>query len=219
MVALALYGKSLTVAEATIALLDAGFGDEAFAMTRTLIDIFFTLRYIANKESDERAVKYYRFASKWVEGWDTVAKDYWPQMRQPLSARTQRYASQYRNPHSWSGKTAKEMACEPDTAEFFPNTQTPATHDFAYRVAYRWTSHYVHPTIIALQNHLVQAGRDKFVVRDGRHMREHHMAVFNVASYLFNTMVCFHRCMGDEQPARVATWGMALMKHLARRHE
>jgi Family of unknown function (DUF5677) len=46
MVALALYSKCITVAEATIALLAAGFSDEAFGMTRTLVDIYITLRYI-----------------------------------------------------------------------------------------------------------------------------------------------------------------------------
>src|SRR5262245_45303724 len=35
LVALALYSKCLTVAEATLTLLDGGFGDEAFGMTPT----------------------------------------------------------------------------------------------------------------------------------------------------------------------------------------
>jgi len=68
MVALALYSKCITVAEAALTLLDAGFGDEAFGMTRTLIDIFFTLRYIANQDTDARAKLYYEFVSKDVEG-------------------------------------------------------------------------------------------------------------------------------------------------------
>jgi len=54
LVALALYSKCITVAEATLVLLDAGFSDEAFGMTRTLVDIFLTLRYITNKETHER---------------------------------------------------------------------------------------------------------------------------------------------------------------------
>src|SRR5712671_4035243 len=58
MVALALYSKCLTVAEATLLLVDAGFSDEAFGMTRTLIDIFITLHYIANKDTDGRAQRY-----------------------------------------------------------------------------------------------------------------------------------------------------------------
>lgn len=67
MVSLALYSKCITVAEAIIALLDAGFSNEAFGMTRTLVDIFTTLHYIANKDTDERAKRYYRFFAKDTE--------------------------------------------------------------------------------------------------------------------------------------------------------
>ena len=64
LLALALYSKSITVAEATMALIDAGFSDEAFGMTRTLIDIFFTLHYISNKDTEERALRYAQFTFK-----------------------------------------------------------------------------------------------------------------------------------------------------------
>jgi hypothetical protein len=112
----------------------------------------------------------------------------------------------------------KDLALELDTVEVDPATGKPTVHDFAYRVTYRWTSHYVHPTIGALENHLIQAGRDNFVVRSGRKDMSK-LALFNVASYLSMTMVCFYRCMGDPQPDRVATWSGALVKHLARRHD
>ena len=99
-----------------------------------------------------------------------------------------------------------------------PATGKPTVHDFAYRVIYRWTSHFVHPTIAALMNHVVQAGKDNFTVRSGNLQDMTHLAVFNVASYMSMTMVCFYRCMGDPQPERVGTWSGALIKHLARRH-
>jgi hypothetical protein len=54
MAALVLHSKCLMVAEAALLLVDAAFRDEAFGMTRTL-DIFITLHYIANKETDERS--------------------------------------------------------------------------------------------------------------------------------------------------------------------
>jgi Family of unknown function (DUF5677) len=219
LLALALYSKSITVAEATMALIHAGFSDEAFGMTRTLIDIFFTLHYITNKDTEERAQRYAEFTSKNAEVWSEVIKTYWPQqLVRPLDARTKKIASTFHSPHQWSGKTAKELALEPDTVEVDPATGKPATHDFAYRVIYRWTSHYVHPTINALGNHLVQAGRDNFVVRSGRKDMSH-MALFNIASYLSMTMVCFYRCMRHPQPERVSTWSGALAKHLARRHK
>lgn len=72
MVALALYSKCITVAEATLVLIEAGFGDEAFGMTRTLVDIFLTLRYIANKDTHERAKRYAQFAAKSSALWAEV---------------------------------------------------------------------------------------------------------------------------------------------------
>ncbi len=218
LVALALFSKCITVAEATLALLDAGFSDEAFGMTRTLVDIYITLRYIANKDTDDRAQRYARFAAKDSEAWAQIAERYWPQNAQPLDERTREIASTYRSPHSWSGHTAREMALEPDTHEIDPATGNPAVHDFAYSVIYRWASHYVHPTIPALGNHLVQAGRDNFVVRGGSALDLTHLTLFNVAAYVVNTMISFFRCMGDPPPSRLSKWGGALVTHLARRH-
>jgi hypothetical protein len=69
------------------------------------------------------------------------------------------------------------------------------------------------PSIAALENHVVQAGHDNFVVNSGnlKDMRE--MAAFNIACYVANTMVCSYRCMNDPQPG-LDTWGGALIKHL-----
>lgn len=220
MVALALYSKAITVSEATIALLDAGFCDEAFAMTRTLVDIFISLRYIANKDTDQRARKYAQFTAKDSQVWSEMSSVYWPQQQiRALDERTRKIASTYRSPHQWSGISIKEMATEPDTTEIDPATGKPAVHDFAYRVVYRWTSHYVHPTVGALRNHIVQAARDVFVVRGGKGKNMHHMAVFNVSCYLVNTMICFFRCMGESQPDRLSRWGGGLIAHIARRHQ
>jgi hypothetical protein len=219
MVALALYSKCITVAEAVLALIDAGFGDEAFAMTRTLVDVFITLRFITNRDTDDRAKRYAHFTAKESEQWEKVAREFWPQNpAPPLSTETKEIAATFPRPHKWSGKSVWEMATEDDTFENDPSTGKPLVHSFAYRVVYRWTSLYVHPTVGALWNHLVQAGRDVFKVRswDRRDMR--HMALFNTAAYLSNTMVAFHRCMGDPQPSRLGTWSGAIMAHLARRH-
>jgi len=199
-------------------LVEAGFGDEAFGMTRTIVDIFVTLRYIANQDTDERAQLYYQYFAKDIEGWNSVIKDFWPQNTQSISTRTQRIAAAYPHPHRWSGKTVSAMALEPDSVEVDPVTGKPLVHDFAYKVVYRWTSHYVHPTICALENHVVQAGHDNFVVNNGHLKDMGRMAIYNVACYTVNTMVCFYRCMGDPQPVRVGTWANALLKHLTWRH-
>ena len=74
--ALALYSKCIIVAEAIMVLLDAGYKDEAFGMTRTLIDIFISLRYIANKDTDNRAKLYCQYFAKDAHGWGEVIKKY-----------------------------------------------------------------------------------------------------------------------------------------------
>jgi len=188
-------------------------------MTRTLVDIYITLRYIANQNTEERARLYYNFVAKDMHGWSHIIKDYWPQLTRSMDPRIINVASQYPNPHRWSGKNAKDMALEPDTFETDATTGKPAVHDFQYRVVYRWTSHFVHPTIVALKNHVVQPGRDNFVVRGTRQEDQTHVSVFNVATFVGMTMISFYRCMGDPQPDRVGTWSGALIAHLARRHK
>lgn len=216
--ALALYSKCITVAEATMHLIDSEYYDEAFGMTRTLVDINITLRYIANKDSDARAKLFCQFFAKDVEGWSGVIKNYWPNQVHTMDTRTQNIAANYPHPHRWSGKTVSAMALEEDTVDLDPATQKPFVDNFSYEVIYRWTSHYVHPTIVALQNHLVQAGHDNFVVHSGNVREPGHMAAFNVATYVSKTLVSFYRCMGDPQPKRLAIWAESLMRHLARRH-
>src|SRR5215472_7033626 len=218
MVALALYSKCFTVAEATMALLDTGFDDEAFGMTRTLTDIYITLRYIANQDTEERSKLYYNFVAKDVAEWQPVVKDFWPQLVQRLDPRLLPAAPAYRSPHRWSGKSAKDMALEPDTHELDAATGKPAVHDFDYRVIYRWTSHYVHPTIVALRNHLVTPGHDPFVIRSGHDQDIARIVTFNIAVFVAKAMISFYRCMGDPQPSRVGTWASALLSHLAKRH-
>src|SRR5262245_43088191 len=75
--ALALYSKCITVAEATITLLETGFDEEAFGMTRTLVDLFISLRYIANKDTDQRAQRFCEFFAKDMEEWSKIIPNYW----------------------------------------------------------------------------------------------------------------------------------------------
>jgi hypothetical protein len=56
-VILALLSKSLTVSRATCALIAAGFPAEAFGLTRTLIDIYFAVRYIGAKSGGAKAAR------------------------------------------------------------------------------------------------------------------------------------------------------------------
>src|SRR6266481_6818350 len=63
-VILPLVSKALTVSRAICVLVDAGFPAEAFATSRTLIEILFSLRYITNKFTEKRAEKYLKYQAK-----------------------------------------------------------------------------------------------------------------------------------------------------------
>jgi hypothetical protein len=221
LVALALYSKCLTVAEAILVLLDAGFADEAFGLTRTLVDISFTLHYISNKDTEERAQLFYQFHRKDVGEWAKMLREYWPQLIPGVDAAAvdSSVLRKYPRPHSWSGKALSDMAMEPSTTENDPATGQPFVHNLGYRLIFRWTSHYVHPTILALRNHIVKPGHDNFIVHSGRGQDLSDLASFLTASTVAVVMIAFYRTMDLPQPARLSKWAGVLVEHLANRHE
>src|ERR1700723_182821 len=62
-VILALMAKALRVSRAMCVLIDADFRAEAFATSRTLIDIYFSVRYIGNKDTEKRAEKFVNYST------------------------------------------------------------------------------------------------------------------------------------------------------------
>ena len=82
-VLLALVSKSIWVAKAVCKLVSSGFPEEAFGLTRTLTDIFFTVRYICNDDSEGRARKYANFFAKEQEVWLRLKNTYFPKKKSP----------------------------------------------------------------------------------------------------------------------------------------
>jgi hypothetical protein len=78
-VVLALLSKALTVGRAICVLIDAGFPAEAFATSRTLIEIYFCLRYIGNKHTETRAETYVKYHARVRQEWQTVIMKHYPQ--------------------------------------------------------------------------------------------------------------------------------------------
>jgi hypothetical protein len=117
---LALFSKALTVGRAICALVRAGFGEEAFGMSRTLFDIYFDVRYISNKNTESRAEKFAMFFTKDIEGWRKIVPRYYPQITMPQTAETKeilQIAENYSNPHDWSG--------EPHKTSHWPKSRIP----------------------------------------------------------------------------------------------
>ena len=111
-------------------------------------------------------------------------------------------AKDYRNPHKWTGlgDQIKQMTLEEDTHEH-DGSGNPLRCEFDYEVVYKWTSHYVHPTVVALDAHEVE--RDEpFVIhaRKEQDTRFESLALFNVVTYVNKILICSFRCLGTEFP-------------------
>jgi len=185
-----------------------------------MVDISFTMHYLANKDSEERAKLFYQFHAKNIRDITTVVRKYWPQLLHPkASSLTTVDLAKYPRPHSWSGKPLSDMALEPHTAEIDPRTGKPFVNDLGYRLIFQWTSHYVHPTIICLRNHIVKPGHDPFLVRSGQGQDMSHLTAFFLTSHLASTIIAFYRCLGDPQPERLSKWVAALLTHIGSRHK
>lgn len=207
-VVLSLISKALTVSRAVCVLVESGFPEEAFGLTRTLIDIYFTVRYISNKDTESRSERFAMFFMKNHESWTAILSKYFPSLVIPNSDTHRIYletARKYKSPGDWSemkDKT-KGLAMEPDTYEF-DATGTPITAEFDYEVFFKWTSHFVHSTVSSLESHLAERG-DVFRVRSRSQLANgfSNRSVFNVLAFLSKIFVCAFRALNQEQPKEI----------------
>jgi hypothetical protein len=204
---LALFSKALTVGRAICSLVRAGFGEEAFGMGRTLIDIYFVVRYIANKDTEARAEQYAMFFTKDQEGWHKVIPKYYPHIvarDTPERREILAIAKNYRNPNDWSGQPEKtrSLAKEPDTYEF-DSAGNGTTAEFDYEIMFKYTSHFVHSTVCSLEGHLVERG-DTFKIRARWNpYKKAHLALFDVLTMTSKIFVCGFRALRHDQPEEI----------------
>ena len=182
-VSLALFSKALTVARAICVLVKAGFPAEAFGTSRTLLDIYFSVRYMSNAK-------------------------YFPDRTLELSRshdEAMKIAEKFQSRHQWTphGGQAKFMALEPDGFEV-NELGLPITGEFDYDVFYFWTSHYVHVTIPALAGHFGEAG-EVFRVRSRSSSEKDYsrLALFNTVTLLAKIAIQACRGMHEEQPEAI----------------
>lgn len=153
---LALISKALTVGRAVCVLAKTGFGAEAFGLSRTLVDIYFSVRYMSNKDTEARVDTYADYEARVHKEWVRIYTKYYPaaalKYPPPSQPEIMKLAEKYPSKHQWSGlgAQAKFMALEPDSFETNDLGQ-PITSEFDYEAQYFWTSHFVHVTVKALE--------------------------------------------------------------------
>jgi Family of unknown function (DUF5677) len=155
-VLLALLSKSLTVSRAICELIGSGFPAEAFGLTRTLVELYLTIHYIANKDTEARAKTYVEYFAKVHAEWGEINAKYYPGRKLVEPAfhdEAMKIAEKFKNKHAWTGigGQTRMMAFEEDTVDISDDGK-PFKSDFDYEVIYFWTSHFVHGTVAILSS-------------------------------------------------------------------
>ena len=219
-VILPLFSKALTVGRAICVLVDKGFPAEAFGMSRTLVDMYFCVRYMSNKDTEARITTYVEYWARVHEEWGKIITKHFPATKVSLPSwhdEVMEIAKKFTSKHRWTqhGGQAKFMALEEDTREVDEHGK-PFKSEFDYDVIYWWTSQYVHVTIIALDGHASEPGEVfRVVARRWIEQGRGADALFNTLVFLSKIIICGCRVMREEQPENILRDINKLMKKFA----
>lgn len=207
-VILPLLSKALTVSRAICVLVDAGFPAEAFATSRTLLEILFSLRYITNKFTEERAEQYLKYQARVQLEWLNITQKHLPtvaaQLR-GLDPSMRAIADEFKSRGNWTGNHAQTwvMATEEDTFELDEHGKG-IKDEFDYDGLYFWTSQYVHATVAGIYGHTIKRG-EVFKIR-ARNQEEKDCAghaLFVTVSTLCKIFIRACRSMNEPQPEAI----------------
>jgi Family of unknown function (DUF5677) len=217
---LGLMSRALWVARSICCLERNGFYSEAFAQSRTLMEIFFTVRYLTNKETEERMERYVDYFGRVHVEWEKIFEKYYPEDRHrpnPFHDKAAKLAKKYKTKHKWVdseyGQVAL-MALE-EHSVWTGIDGKPLVDDFEYNTLYFAASQYVHSTIDSLKAHMTMRGK---VYRPHPHPeKEEPLAQIS----LFTTLIMLCRifraacdCMNEERPAVLAQLERALVRYV-----
>jgi hypothetical protein len=209
-VILPFFSKALTLGRAVCALVDAGFPAEAFGLSRTLVEMYLSVRYMSNTDTDARITSYVEFGTRVHQEWGAIAAKHLPNKTLRLPAwhgEALRIAKKFPSKHQWTGigGQVKAMAIEEDTRELGEDGK-PFKSEFDYDVPYFWTSHYVHVTVNALDGHAAEAGA-VFRVGARRWVEQERGvdALFNALASLSKIFICGCRIIHEQQPETILT--------------
>jgi hypothetical protein len=187
---LGITSKAISLARAVCHLVDGGFYGEAFGLTRTSLEAFFIVKYITNKNAEERAERYVNFVKAHVYNVDQVRKTHFSHAKRPSGVSKQWIAEAAKFNSTKVFEAAHNMATESyqDPREFSKRTGKPYQATFEYDGLYEKTSHWVHCGCVSLFGHMPEAGKE-FKVFTGKDDEEKaYLALIYAVAYL--NMIC-----------------------------
>jgi len=187
--------KAFQVHEAVLILCRAGYGSEAIALSRTLLEMYITLRWITNQDQSKRAEEFAFFVAKRKEYAAKTFAKYQPGSLVAANAVAfventyKQYADKYASWVFWSNKpnNLRQLAEEKET---LISGLSPPNDDalMLYELFYSHASDYVHVTALALDEVFPPAGAPYTGtgIRQPRHVFE---AVVYATQWLFHIMI------------------------------
>ncbi len=210
-VILALLNRAFRNAEAICGLVEQSFYDDAFGLSRTLVEIALNLRYLTNKDIGERTARYVRYFGKDRERLCVLIDKYYGNQDREYSEDHEvlmQLAGDFKTPNSWYEKgNLKEVASEPST--WLTNDDGEAeTVEYIYDVPYRLMSHQVHSTCIAVDSDLrrmtVRSNwREPFKLESKQQTKNGTDALFTVWMHLHYAAECAMHGMNLDFPIRL----------------
>jgi hypothetical protein len=161
---LMLLSKALTVARATCVLVDAGFPAEALGLSRTLVDLYFNVKYICNRDGQARAEQFVNYWAKIYEELGKIRARFYPD-DEPIPPdfhdRAMQMAAEFRSKHAWTGLggQAAFIARENSNTRRASTDEKSNETDFDYVLTYFITGQFVHATILSLASHTIEPGK------------------------------------------------------------
>jgi hypothetical protein len=160
----ALLRSGCETSRAIVALVCSGHGAVALGLSRSIIEIWITVRWLTNVDTDKRAEQFLHFNSKQRERILELINEYYPGVsldRFKGNRHHDRRAMLYKAWDRW-GVGIKKMAQESE--HFAEEPSGAASPKWAYDIAFFISSSYFHPTSLGLHRHFLKPG-DRFTAK------------------------------------------------------
>jgi Family of unknown function (DUF5677) len=187
--------KAFQIHAAVLTLCKAGFGSEAFALSRSILEMAMALRWITNDDQVNRSDSFAFFGAKRKQYLAVISRKYSP-ANPALAGAIQyvenlykQYTDKYDSFKFWSNvpNNLRAMAAEP---EILYGPQAPPNNDdlWHYDLPYSMASDYVHCTAVAMADSFPPASAPYEVpkVREPKLVRD---AAFSATQWLFTIML------------------------------
>jgi len=149
--------RCVRAARAVCILAEQEMGDGAFVLSRTALEICVTARYIANTNSEDRAIRYVEYFGKDRERLSQLIRTYQPSAASSFSPDHEQLlsmANKFKSPHAWIDGGLRTMAYEP----LKWSVEDARQGEYWYDVIYRLASHESHCTSAAAYWDLAEFG-------------------------------------------------------------